>query len=84
MPALLADRPSSATDGLGLATTSVWVQDLSFWLPAALVVAVGLWDRRPWSRLLGGALLVFWFLESVSVAADQEMGGGPTRRRPWS
>jgi hypothetical protein len=74
VPAVLGERPGVATEGMGVATNPVWVQDLSFWLPAAFVIALGLWRRRSWSRLLGLALLVFWVVEGVSIAVDQVLG----------
>ena len=70
----LADRPGAVTDGMGVATNPVFVQDLAIWLPAAAVVALGLWRRRPWGALLAGAVLVFWFIESVGIAVDQWFG----------
>lgn len=74
VPSIVADRPSAVTDGMGVATNPVFVQDLAIWLPAAVVVALGLWRRRPWGALLAGAVLVLWFLESVGIAVDQWFG----------
>ena len=74
VPSIVADRPGAVTDGMGVATNPVFVQDLAIWLPAAAVVALGLWRRRPWGALLAGAVLVFWFIESVGIAVDQWFG----------
>jgi hypothetical protein len=74
VPSIVADRPGAVTDGMGVATNPVFVQDLAIWLPAAAVVALGLWRRRPWGALLAGAVLVFWCIESVGVAVDQWFG----------
>ena len=56
VPSIFADRPGAVTDGDGVATNPVFVQDLAIWLPAAAVVALGLWRRRPWGALLAGAV----------------------------
>lgn len=74
VPSVFADRPGAVTDGMGVATNPVFVQDLAIWLPAATAVALGLWNRRPWGPLLAGATLVFWFTESVAIAVDQWFG----------
>lgn len=74
VPALFLERPSAVADDLGVATNPVWVQDLSLWLPASMVIAVALWRGRRWAAAAATALLVFWFLESVSIAVDQWMG----------
>jgi hypothetical protein len=60
--------------GTGLTTNPVYVQDLAFWLPAALLVAWWLWRGHRWAGLLAGGLLVFWLLEAVTVAVDQWLG----------
>jgi hypothetical protein len=73
-PSIVADRPGAVTDGLGVATNPVFVQDLAIWLPAAALAALGLWRRRPWGALLSGAVLVFWFIESIGIAVDQWFG----------
>jgi hypothetical protein len=74
VPSIVADRPGAVTDGLGVGTNPVYVQDLAIWLPAAVVVGLGLWRRRPWGGLLAGAVLVLWFVEAVGVAVDQWFG----------
>jgi hypothetical protein len=74
LPASLSGDPPAFLAGTGLPTNPVYVQDLAFWLPAAAVVAAGLWRRRPAGYLLAGALLSMWVIESVGVAADQWFG----------
>ncbi len=61
-------------DGTGLPTNPVFVQDLAWWLPLALVAAGWLWLRRPWGYLAGGAILVLWTIEGPTVAVDQWWG----------
>lgn len=74
VPATLADRPTELTDGMGVATNAVFVQDLVFWLPAVALVAVWLWQRRVRGVVLSAAALVFWQIESVCVGVDQFLG----------
>ena len=74
IPSVLSDRPESITDGLGVATNPVYVQDLGFWLPAAAVIGWWLWSGRSLGIVLAGGLLSFWALESVSIAVDQALG----------
>ena len=75
VPALFADDPTSILDGTGLTTNPVYVQDLAFWLPAMLLLALGLArdGRRYLVPAAGG--LVFWVVEAVGVGVDQWMGG---------
>jgi hypothetical protein len=82
VPTVFADDPSSVLAGGGLQTNAVWVQDLAFWIPAAVVVGVRMWRRRPWGRLLGGALLVFYVIESLSIASDQWWGARADAGQP--
>ena len=74
IPTIGSDRPTSVLDGSGLLTSPGWVQDLAFWIPASLVAGVLMWRRRPRGVLLAGALLVFFTIESLSVASDQWWG----------
>jgi len=62
-------------DGTGLTTNPIYAQDLAVWLPLAAWAAWQLWNRRPWGYVAGGAMLVLWVLEAVSVATDQWLGG---------
>ncbi|HSU35747.1 MAG TPA: hypothetical protein VLJ88_08805 [Propionibacteriaceae bacterium] len=74
IPSMWSDRPESVTDGLGVATNPVYVQDLAFWLPTAAIIGWWLWSGRPLGIVLAGGLLGFWLLESVSIAVDQALG----------
>lgn len=74
VPALVAERPMSLLDGSGMTTNPVYVEDLAFWLPLAILAAWGLWGRRAWSYLVAGSMLVFWVVEAVGVAVDQFVG----------
>jgi hypothetical protein len=75
VPALVDDEPTAMLEGTGLTTNPVYVQDLAFWLPAMLVLAVGLArdGRRYLVPAAGG--LVFWVVEAIGVGVDQWMGG---------
>lgn len=74
VPASLSDRPVDVLDGSGMITNPVWVQDLAFWIPLALVASVWMWQRRPDGVLLTSALVAFYALEGISVAVDQVWG----------
>lgn len=74
VPALAAHRPSQLLDGTGMTTNPVYVQDLAFWLPLAMVAAYALWRRRAWAYLVVGGLLTFWVIEAIGVATDQWFG----------
>ena len=67
------DQPE-ALAGSGLTTSAVWVQDLAFWVPAAIVVSVMCWRRRTRGAVLVAAFLMFYVVESLSVASDQWWG----------
>ncbi|HYF72895.1 MAG TPA: hypothetical protein VD864_08730 [Nocardioides sp.] len=67
------DRPD-ALAGSGLLTSPVWVQDLAFWVPAAVVVAVLTWRHSPRGAVLAGGMLAFYVVECLSVASDQWWG----------
>ncbi len=75
VPALFSEEPTSILRGTGLTTNPVYVQDLAFWLPAMLVLGIGL--ARDAGRYLVLALggLVFWVVEAVGVGVDQWVGG---------
>jgi hypothetical protein len=75
IPALLSSKPPAFLEGTGLITNPIYVQDLSFWIPLMAVSAVLLWRRQAWGFVLVGTMLVFGFIESVSIAVDQYMGG---------
>jgi hypothetical protein len=70
----LGEDPPGFLAGTGLTTNPIHVQDLAFWLPAMVIVAVLLHQRRPSGVFLAGAGLVFWVIESVGVAVDQWFG----------
>ena len=74
VPALASGDVPRSLHGTSLPTNAVQVLDFGFTLP--LCIAAGLWlmRRRPWGILLSGMLLVFFTLESVSVAVDQWFG----------
>lgn len=74
VPALVADDPERLLEGTGLTMVPTYLQDLAFWLPLLGVGAVWLWQRRPWGFLISGGGLVFWAIESVTVAVDQWFG----------
>lgn len=82
IPTVFTDDPSSVLTGGGLQTNAVWVQDLAFWIPAATVVGVRMWRRHPWGRLLGGVLLAFYVIESLSIASDQWWGARADAGQP--
>ena len=60
--------------GTGLPTNPVYVEDLVFWLPLMAVAAWWLWRRLDRGYVVIGAMLVMWFVESITVAVDQWMG----------
>lgn len=74
VPTIGSDEPASVMDGSGLLTSPGWVQDLAFWIPAAILAGVLMWRRHPRGVLLSGALLVLFTIESISVASDQWWG----------
>lgn len=74
VPGLFSSSPSFL-HGTGLTTNPVYVQDLSFWIPLMAVTAVLLWRLHPWGYVLAGGMLVYFFIEGISVAVDQWMGG---------
>lgn len=82
VPASLSSDPVDVLDGSGMISNPVWVQDLAFWIPLALVGAVWMWRRRPEGILLAVAMVAFYVLESVSVAVDQAWGAHADPTRP--
>lgn len=74
VPTIGSDDPASVLDGSGLLTSPGWVQDLAFWIPASIVAGVLMWRGRHSGLLLSGAMLLFFLVESISVASDQWWG----------
>jgi len=74
VPGILGAYPPDFLTGTGLVTNPIYAQDLSFWLPAAAIVGALLWQRRAWGVVLGGAWLVYGFIEAIGVATDQWLG----------
>lgn len=74
IPAEFSGKSPAFLEGTGLITMPTFVQDLSFWLPLTLVVAVWMWQRRAWGIVLAGALVVYGVIEGVGVAVDQAFG----------
>ncbi len=66
--------PLVALEGTGVMTNALWIQDLAIWLPIAAAGAVWLWRRQAWGVPIVGGMLVFWVIESISVAVDQWFG----------
>ena len=73
--------PPAVVDS-GLTTNPVLVQDLAFWLPAALVVSVATWRRSSTAVLVAGSYLTFWVLEGITVASDQYWGARADASHP--
>lgn len=85
VPTIGSDDPASVLVGSGLLTSPGWVQDLAFWIPAYVVAGVLIWRRRPRGVHLSGALLVFFLVESISVASDQWWGVRADQSQPdWA
>jgi uncharacterized membrane protein SirB2 len=74
LPALASGDVPRSLRGTSLPTNVVQVLDFGFTLPVCIAAGVWLMRRRPWGILLSGMLLVFFTLESVSVAVDQWLG----------
>jgi CHASE2 domain-containing sensor protein len=49
---------SAIRDGKPSLFTTIHVLDLAFVFPTLIVAAVGLWQRRPWSYVLAGPMLI--------------------------
>ena len=74
LPALASGDVPRSLRGTSLPTNAVQVLDFGFTLPLCIAAGVWVMRRRPWGILLSGMLLVFFTLESVSVAVDQWFG----------
>jgi hypothetical protein len=74
VPAAFTGEPGSALAGSGLDTSAVWVQDLAFWIPATILVAVMALRHSALGVLLTGAALCQLVIEGLSVASDQWWG----------
>jgi len=74
VPALLDNDLTPLTQGSGVATNPIYIQDLGFWLPLMAVTAWWLWRRRTWAIYVSGGWLFYGVLESIGVAVDQWFG----------
>jgi hypothetical protein len=74
VPDMFTSNPGSVLDGSGLLTSPVWVQDLAFWIPLMILMAVLMWRRHVWGTVLTGAMLAFFVIECLSIASDQWWG----------
>lgn len=81
-PAIITGDPAEGIEGSGLLTSPVWVQDLAFWIPAALVSAYLAWRRHPFGVLLILSMLTFYVLECLSIASDQWWGANADSDHP--
>ncbi len=84
LPASFTPDPQSLLEGSGLTTNPVYVQDLALWIPAMVLAAVWLWQRRAWGALLSGGLLAFASLESLTIAVDQWFGAQADSTSTWA
>lgn len=76
VPAVLRNTPSAALVATGMFTNPVHVIDLSFVLPAHIIVGVLLWRRRSAGELYGPILLAFGVLMSASIGGMMLVIGG--------
>jgi len=67
VPAVIRNAPSPTLAVTGLFTNPVHVIDLSFVLPAHIVVGLLLWRRRPTGELFAPILLAFGVLMAASI-----------------
>jgi hypothetical protein len=74
VPALVSGDTPGSLAGLAMITNPVQVLDFTFTIPAGLLAAARLWQGRRASLFLAGVLLVFFTIESASVAVDQLFG----------
>lgn len=56
-------------------TNHFHVLDLAFLVPAFLLSAAWLWQRRAWGYTLAGMLLTFYTIELFGIGIDQHYGG---------
>lgn len=84
LPASFTPDPQSLLEGSGLTTNPVYVQDLALWVPATVLAAVWLWQRRSWGALLTGGLLAFASLECLTIAVDQWYGAQADSTSTWA
>jgi hypothetical protein len=69
LPAVMRNTPSQALAATGLFTNPVHAIDLSFVLPAHVVVGVLLWKRTHDGELYGPVLLAFGVVMAASIGA---------------
>jgi hypothetical protein len=74
VPALGEAESPAFLEGTGLTTNPIYVQDLAVWLPMMAVAAWWLYHRNGRGLLLGGAMLLAWVLEPLTIAVDQWVG----------
>jgi hypothetical protein len=74
VPGMLDPQSPDFLVGTGLTTFPTYVQDLAFWLPMFAVAAWWLWRGESWGYVAVPALLTYFVLEAVGVAADQALG----------
>lgn len=74
IPAVVTHGVPSPLVGTKMLTSPVHVLDLGFLLPATVLAAIWLWQRRPWGDFLAGVMLVLVVIETASIATDQWFG----------
>jgi len=84
LPASFTPDPQSLLEGSELTTNPVCVQDFALWIPAMVLAAVWLWQRRLWGAMLTVGLLAFASLECVTIAVDQRYGGQADGTSTWA
>jgi hypothetical protein len=70
----LGDASPAFLEGTGLTTNPFYVQDLAVWLLTMTVAAWWLYHRDGRGLLLGGAMVIAWVLEPLTIAVDQWVG----------
>jgi hypothetical protein len=68
VPATVAGHPPKSVTEWGLVSNPIHVLDLSFFLPAFVIVGVLLWRRRPLAFVLAPVLMAFGLLMTLTVA----------------